>query len=139
MFPQSIFFFNSKGELKSKHEVKLKEKIFDAYGERWKDDEIDKNINKHLHNVKKCMEHRDLVGDQRFGRGWGCMAQYNFFSGLEKGHIIYIFFCPLLFHIHNAYIDFFFGVRGGNVRKEILSNFFLKNASYCLRLVAARF
>ena len=98
-----FFFFNSKGELKSKHEVKLKEKIFDAYGERWKDDEIDKNINKHLHNVKKCMEHRDLVGDQRFGSGWGYMAQYNFFSGLEKGHIIYIFFYPS-FSIYTMHI-----------------------------------
>ena len=80
-----IFFFNSKGELKSKHEVKLKEKIFDAYGERWKDDEIDKNINKHLHNVKKCMEHRDLVGDQRFGSGWGIWHNIIFLVGWRKG------------------------------------------------------
>lgn len=37
------------------------DKIFDAYGEKWKEIEIDKNIKSHLANVKKCMEHRDLV------------------------------------------------------------------------------
>lgn len=52
---------HSKGELKPKHEEKLKEKIFDAYGERWKEKEIDENLQKHLKNVKSCMDHRDLV------------------------------------------------------------------------------
>eukprot|EP00105_Crassostrea_gigas_P046633 XP_019930781.1 PREDICTED: transient receptor potential cation channel subfamily M member 3-like isoform X1 [Crassostrea gigas] len=52
---------NRKGELKPKHEDKLIEKIFDAYGERWKEKEIEENIRLHLTNVKKCMEHRDLI------------------------------------------------------------------------------
>lgn len=47
--------------MKPKHEDKLIEKIFDAYGERWKEKEIEENIRLHLTNVKKCMEHRDLV------------------------------------------------------------------------------
>lgn len=56
-----FFYIISKGELKPKHEDKLIEKIFDAYGERWKEKEIEENIRLHLTNVKKCMEHRDLV------------------------------------------------------------------------------
>ncbi|XP_061184290.1 transient receptor potential cation channel subfamily M member-like 2 [Saccostrea echinata] len=52
---------SNKGELKPKHEEKLKEKIFDAYGERWKEKDIEENLEKHLRNVKKCMEHRDLI------------------------------------------------------------------------------
>lgn len=61
IIPLTPFYIISKGELKPKHEDKLIEKIFDAYGERWKEKEIEENIRLHLTNVKKCMEHRDLV------------------------------------------------------------------------------
>lgn len=47
--------------MKLKYEDKLIEKIFDAYGERWKEKEIEENIRLYLINVKKCMEYRDLV------------------------------------------------------------------------------
>lgn len=56
-----FFYIISKGELKLKYEDKLIEKIFDAYGERWKEKEIEENIRLYLINVKKCMEYRDLV------------------------------------------------------------------------------
>lgn len=47
--------------MKLKYEDKLIEKIFDVYGERWKEKEIEENIRLYLINVKKCMEYRDLV------------------------------------------------------------------------------
>uniref|UniRef100_K1PWA2 Transient receptor potential cation channel subfamily M member 6 n=1 Tax=Magallana gigas TaxID=29159 RepID=K1PWA2_MAGGI len=52
---------SSKGVLKSKHEIKLRDKINEAYGGRWKENEIDKNIEIHFTNVMKCMEHRNLI------------------------------------------------------------------------------
>ncbi|KAK3094835.1 hypothetical protein FSP39_006870 [Pinctada imbricata] len=51
----------NKGEIKPKYVEKLKEKIYDSYGERWKDEEIDKNIESNLSNVMECMKHRELI------------------------------------------------------------------------------
>lgn len=58
---QLFFFIVSKGVLKLKYEIKLRDKINEVYGGRWKENEIDKNIEIYFINVMKCMEYRNLV------------------------------------------------------------------------------
>lgn len=52
----------SRRALIPKHEKKLREKIVNAYGEKWNHERREKNIKESMDNVKSCMEHRDLVG-----------------------------------------------------------------------------
>ena len=47
--------------MKEKHETKLREKIFDAYGKSWKDEDIEKKTDDIASSVKFCCQNADLV------------------------------------------------------------------------------
>ena len=47
--------------MKEKHETKLREKIFDAYGKSWKEAEIDEKTDVIASSVKFCCQNADLV------------------------------------------------------------------------------
>ena len=47
--------------MKEKHETKLRDKIYEAYGKSWKEEEIDKKTNDITSSVKFCCQNADLV------------------------------------------------------------------------------
>ena len=55
------FGFSGWREMKEKHETKLRDKIYEAYGKSWKEEEIDKKTNDITSSVKFCCQNADLV------------------------------------------------------------------------------
>jgi len=47
--------------MKEKHELKLMDKIYDAYGKKWEESEINSRTNKIKEKVQFCCENSDLV------------------------------------------------------------------------------
>lgn len=47
--------------MKEKHELKLMDKIFDAYGEKWKEEEIEEKTNAIKESVQICCQNPDLL------------------------------------------------------------------------------
>ncbi|XP_060575124.1 transient receptor potential cation channel subfamily M member-like 2 isoform X2 [Ruditapes philippinarum] len=48
-------------EMSEKHQAKLKDKIFEAYGKAWKEEEIDSKTDAIKDNVKICCQNADLM------------------------------------------------------------------------------
>ena len=48
-------------EMKEKHETKLREKIYEAYGKSWKDEEVEGKTDSIASSVKFCCRNADLV------------------------------------------------------------------------------
>jgi hypothetical protein len=52
--------------MSEKHQAKLKDKIFEAYGKAWKEEEIDSKTDAIKDNVKICCQNADLVSKISF-------------------------------------------------------------------------
>ena len=50
--------------MKEKHELKLMDKIFDAYGKNWKEEEIQKKTNDIIDSVQICCQDPQMVNTQ---------------------------------------------------------------------------
>lgn len=55
------FSFSGIREMSEKNQMKLKEKIYNAYGSSWKDEEIDSKTNAIKDSVQICCQNADLV------------------------------------------------------------------------------
>ena len=47
--------------MKEKHELKLMDKIFEAYGKNWKEEEIEKKTNDIKDSVQICCQDPEMV------------------------------------------------------------------------------
>ena len=72
--------------MKEKHELKLMDKIFDAYGKNWKDEAIQKKTNDIIDSVQICCQDPQMVNTQWYYRlctdllSWPTDGKYTMIS-----------------------------------------------------------
>ena len=56
-----LLYFRGQRIMKEKHELKLMDKIFEAYGKNWKEEEIEKKTNDIKDSVQICCQDPEMV------------------------------------------------------------------------------